>query len=55
MTLNDICFSLKEMGVVEIILDVVGEVPQIEFNGRDETGDYFHLKATNADFAEHGI
>ena len=57
MTIKELCESLKELGVIEVILfagDDPNEVPYIEFSGRHET-EYFHIKATNGDFAEHGL
>ena len=52
LDLKDICFALTEMGVVEVVLEAgdAEEAPSIEFNGRDEKGDYFKITATNDDF-----
>lgn len=52
---QQLCELLKDAGVVEVILEVVNENPEIEFNGRDLNGDYFKLTFTNASFAEHGL
>lgn len=52
---KQLCDALRDLGVIEVILEVVHESPEIEFNGRDLNGDYFKLTLTNATFAEHGL
>ena len=52
--LKSICDALKELGVIEVILLSDDDIPYVEFNGRVQM-EYFKIKATNADFAEHDL
>lgn len=54
-TLENVCDVLKdELGVQEIILEIENEIPTIIIAGKWNGKDY-QIKATNADFAEHGL
>lgn len=54
MNLETICDELRRLGVREVILEVDKEgIPFIDFHGFD--GEHFHVRGTNAEFAEHDL
>lgn len=57
---EDICAALKQIGIMEVILDNDGKdgegIPTIEFNGfGGSPGEHFKIIMHNYDFAEHNL
>lgn len=54
--LETICYTLKQLGVQEVILEIEGEIPTITFAGfGGDPGEHFKVKATNAAFVEYEL
>lgn len=54
MDIHEICEALKDLGVLEVILDSVNNRPTIEFSGKSD-GEYFKIVANNVDFSNNNL
>lgn len=57
MDISEICEALKDLGVMEVILDIERKgtgIPTIEFNGKADS-EYFKIVVSNKDFSDNGL